>query len=61
MVVILATICIFTLRMNGNYNSLQEDNFVITNFRVNFLLRLALEELSQMYQNYGLMVPNYLE
>lgn len=43
MAVILAIICIFSLRMKGNYETLQNDNSIINNFRINFLLRLAVQ------------------
>jgi hypothetical protein len=43
MAVILIIICVFSMRLKGNYEALQKDNLIITNFRINFLLRLAIQ------------------
>lgn len=43
MAFILILVCIFSLQLQGNYQDLQNDNMVISNFRINFLLRIAVQ------------------
>jgi len=42
MAFILILVCIFSLQLQGKYQNLQDDNMIIRNFRVNFLLRIAV-------------------
>lgn len=43
MAFILIVVCVFSLQLQGNYQALQNDNMIITNFRINFLLRIAVQ------------------
>lgn len=43
MAFILIVVCVFSLQLQGNYQALQNDNMIISNFRINFLLRIAVQ------------------
>ena len=41
--IILILICVLSMSLGGNYINLQKDNAIIRDFRIDYLLRLAVE------------------
>jgi hypothetical protein len=60
MAFILIVISIFSIAVKGNYVNLQHDNLIITNFRINFLLRLGIQELYKLYSTFNIIPPSFL-
>jgi hypothetical protein len=50
----LVFICAFSTTLKPDYQTLQQDNIIITNFKNDFQFRLAVQELNHFYHPLGL-------
>lgn len=60
MALMLIIISVFSIGLKTNYVNLQHDNLIITNFRINFLLRLGIQELNELYESYHIPAPKFI-
>jgi len=56
----LAIVCGFSTTLKPDYEDLQHDNLIISNFKVNFEFRLAVQEMYHFYHPYDLHAPEFL-
>jgi hypothetical protein len=57
----LVLICAFSTTLKPDYQALQQDNIIISNFKNDFQFRLAVQELNHFYHPLGLEAPQFLD
>ena len=56
----LAIICAFSTTLKPDYQTLQRDNIIVSNFKNDFEFRLAVQELYHFYHPFGFEPPEFL-